>query len=32
MVAAGVLREKTGFKRNRVFAAEEFLEVYGRPV
>lgn len=31
LVAAGILKEKTGFKRNRVFAAEEVLEIYRRP-
>ena len=32
LAAAGILKEKTGFKRNRVFAAEEVLEIYRRPV
>jgi Fic family protein len=27
----GILKEKTGFKRNKVFTAEEVLEVYRRP-
>jgi Fic family protein len=32
LVSAGILKERTGFKRNRVFAAEEVLEIYRRPV
>ena len=28
---AGIVRERTGHKRNRVFAAEEVIEVLGRP-
>lgn len=29
--ATGVLKEKTGFKRNKVFVAEEVLKIYNRP-
>jgi Fic family protein len=30
LVEARVLTEKTGFKRNRIFAAQEVLEIYNR--
>lgn len=29
--AAGIIRERTGYRRNRVFAAEEVIAVLGRP-
>ena len=29
--AAGVVRERTGYKRNRVFAAEDVIAILGRP-
>lgn len=36
LVDTGIVRERTGFMRNRVFAAEEVIEIlardYGRPV
>jgi Fic family protein len=31
LVANGILKEKTGFRRNQVFAAEEVLRVYNKP-
>ena len=29
---AGILRERTGFKRNRVFVAHEVLEIFNAPL
>src|SRR5262249_37297671 len=31
LVVSGMLKEKTGFRRNKVFAAEEVLQIYRRP-
>jgi Fic family protein len=31
LVAAGILRERTGFKRNRVFVAHEVLDIFNAP-
>ncbi|MEG3618663.1 Fic family protein [Magnetovibrio sp. PR-2] len=31
LVEAEIIRERTGYKRNRVFAAEEVIQILGRP-
>ncbi len=32
LVAAKIIRERTGFGRNRVFAAEEIIQLLARPI